>query len=89
MGVIAGLVIATAAGTARFEEGTITLSVQPDAILIVFAVGTSFAIGLRQGGSAFLRHWMGYCQELWIGRWRSRDGLRLSRSIWVGSPTVA
>jgi adenine-specific DNA-methyltransferase len=31
----------------------------------------------------------GYCQELWIGRWRSRGGLRSSRSIWVASPKVA
>jgi hypothetical protein len=23
----------------------------------------------------------GYCQDLWIGRWRSRDGLRSSRSM--------
>jgi hypothetical protein len=65
MGVIAGLGLATAAGTARFEEGTIALSVQPDAILIVFAVGSSFAIGLRQGGSAFLRHWV---QRWWLAR---------------------
>jgi integrase/recombinase XerD len=37
-----------------------------------------------------MRAWLaGYCQDLWIGRWRSRDGPRLSRSMLMGPPKVA
>jgi CBS domain-containing protein len=32
---------------------------------------------------------LGYCQELWIGRWWPRGVLRSSRSIWMRSPKVA
>src|SRR5215472_16095253 len=61
---------------AMFRQGR---ALPPARRLVLAALGAAALLVLQPIGGNFAVE--GYCQELWIGRRRSRDGLRLSRSI--------
>jgi len=68
-GAIAAVIAAITAGTVFPHQGSIALFARfPSSIWLMWVVGIPMAVGLRLGGSAFLRHW--------TLRWLlARDGL--------------